>query len=155
MVGNTYGYELKPYNFILSMNLYITTYKQGFKQFGSQIYANCFEEAESLSKSRNIGEVVEGKTNFENIECLINLKDLQDLTHYVCFLSFIALKSNRVSIDGVLGDLGTLHELIHFSKNQSDLSPKELANKIIELESLTSLVTHDFDVIHSILSACK
>lgn len=133
------------------MNLYTTTYKQGFKQFSSHIYANSFEEAELLSRNRNIGEVVEGRTDFESKECLINLQDLQDLIHYTCFLSFIASSANLISINDVLGDLGVLHELIHFSKNQTDISTIKLAYKIIELESLTSLVTHDFGVIHGIL----
>ncbi len=135
----------------LDIGEYWVITNKGDITFSSHIYATSHNHAEELANIRNIGEVVEGVCDFKPIEDVVKINNYQDLLHYVCFLSFLGQSAGLVSIEETLGDLGVLHELIHFKNNDSSISSEDLTNKILNLQKLTSILTHDFDIINNIL----
>lgn len=116
---------------------YLTEYKLENESYSFFVTANSLKEAEEIINIRNIGEKIVGE--LENSPIPKTLNSLE-LLHYVSFLSFIALKSGKLTIEEVLGDRGVLHELIHIISGTSDeITTNNIHKQIQDLFSCISI----------------
>lgn len=137
------------------MHRFITEYKTGGRTYGSEILAVDQEDAERICQERNIGEVVAGQGSKKSI---LTISDI----HMICFMSFIALKSGKMTIDEVLGDGGVLHEAIHMIDTMdgsfTESSLRELEDKLVRLIDVThsapSIPTF-FGIFNRVMPRCK
>ena len=117
--------------------IFLTQYWIGSEFFASEIIANNKANAIASIKERSIGEVIIGTSGeIKQVE----VSTIEELLHYCCFVSFIALKSKKATVEQILGDRGVLHELIHILSGISDdKTTKDIVKKIDWLFELTSV----------------
>ena len=96
------------------MKRFITEYYQEGERYASYVFAYSYEDAFKLCNERNIGELIIGEANCSSGTPSSNVEDLVEILHEACFLSYLALKAGRVSIDEILGDKGIVHEIAHY-----------------------------------------
>lgn len=122
----------------------LTSYKIADKKYSSYITGVTLSEIKAKIYFRGLDEVIE--SSIQNIEVLSDfnelsnsdfIKEIPNILHLTCFLSFIALKSKCFSVDEIVGDEGILHDLIHLlNKNipVTDSSVNKIRSKIVVLQ---------------------
>lgn len=98
----------------------LTSYEIQKEKYASYILGNDIEKIKKAAIERNLNEVIEsGIRNVSVIENYGHLSDeqfmlrLPEILHTCCFLAFVAIKSGRYDLAGVLGDRGIIHEISH------------------------------------------
>ena len=99
---------------------FLTVYTASSGQYASYVLCNSLFEADKIIKERNLGEEI--ISEFQEIKVIPDYKNLDncqfiemlpEILHTTSFISYIALRSKRVTVDEILGDDGILHELTH------------------------------------------
>lgn len=140
---------------------FLTEYKVGTQKYGADIMAYTLKEAERVAGERNIGETVIGNgaqsydgygrrisieelnPDFKKLNDYEFLIELPRIIHSACFLSYIAFKSGKISIEELIGDNGILHELIHLL-NGSHVTKREIRRTRGKYEHLQSITPGAF-----------
>jgi hypothetical protein len=114
----------------MTRTLFLTEYSVGDETYGSEILATDEKEAALICTERGIGESVLGESDSKPI----TIKDI----HMICFMSFIALKSGKMTVDEILSDRGVLHEAIHILDGfVDDKIKEEFTGKLKRLVEIT------------------
>lgn len=111
---------------------YLTEYFVGDQRYGGDIWARSFKEAERLADKRSIGEKVIGD-GYRGGGLPRARTRLQKL-HEAVYLGWIALESDRLTAEDLLGDKGIIHEFIH---SMSGAKVKGLEKRFRELQRQT------------------
>ena len=119
---------------------FITRYGVNNNSYAGFVFAKDEKEALEILLTRRTKETIIGegydkiglkrKSNASDAHIL---KNLPSIIHQYCWLSWIALKSEMISIDEVLGDEGVMHELIHLLDPDSEIQTKEDIRKVKKL----------------------
>lgn len=111
----------------------LTTYAIKETPYSSYIIGNDIRKIKKIAKERGLSEIIESKImqivpmpNYLNLSDSEFIKHLPEILHTTTFLSFIAVKANKVKASDLLGDDGLLHELTHLLANLSGCSKKSL-----------------------------
>jgi len=111
----------------------LTSYKVGKNLFSSYVVGNNDSEIYEKIVSRGLDEKIESSLievetipDYSTLSDLEFIMDLPQIIHTTCFMSLIALKANKISIDEVLGDEGILHELIHINSKSIPISKPKI-----------------------------
>lgn len=112
-------------------------------KYASYVLCDSLCEAERLVSERNLGEeIVSGLSevtlipdyrDLNNYEFLCNLPEI---LHTASFISYMALRSQKTTIDDVLGDEGILHELTHIAAKAIPVDENSLSSVRMKLEKL-------------------
>lgn len=91
---------------------FLTEYRVLGTLYCSYVLAPSYETAVQLCAKRNLGETIIGTQNSKETEV--------DFTnpHFLVFLSWVIVRSGKMTSDEILSDRGLLHEWFHL-KNQS------------------------------------
>lgn len=122
----------------------ISSYHINDNAYSSYVLGEDMEAIEQAVKKRNLKESIDSSimeinnplpdyTLLSDDE-ILNKKE--ELLHSACFLSFVALKSNKIGIDEVLGDEGIIHELSHLVSNTCLDQKKTLTNVRVLISKL-------------------
>lgn len=113
----------------------LTTYYIDNIPYGSYVLGDCLEKISTAIKERGLGETMESGlmeltplTDYSILEDDELIKNLPEVLHAICYISFIALQSNKISIAQVLGDHGVIHELTHILANVEGWNKKSLGS---------------------------
>lgn len=119
-----------------------TTYYINGNSYASYILGDDISKIRQAIKRRNIGESVESQ--IQEIECIVDFTKLllvdfnthlPEITHLACYLSFIALKANTITIEEVLGDEGIVHQLSHLmSQEINEFSVRKIMADLQKLQ---------------------
>jgi hypothetical protein len=133
---------------MIEQKKFITEYSLGSETYSCSLYASCEDEALRLCIERGLGEKIIGTSN---VNVSISAKEL----HLITFMSFIALKSGKMTPDEILSDRGILHEAVHIMDGSFDESTMiEFKNKLNHLVRVThsaSLVATSTGVFNGIV----
>lgn len=114
---------------------FITQYPVHGNMYGSHVYAGSWKEAQELCWKRNIGEIIVGKTGYHKKD---SEPSYHGMLHESCFLSYICLKANLLSVEEVLSDEGIVHELSHIiDNNKNTCTVDKLKARVAWLRKLT------------------
>jgi thiaminase len=119
--------------------------------FFSYVLAKNLKQAKNLIEQRNLQERIVSKRlnlsnqilkkiSIEDNEYFLNKKNHLNILHYICFLSYICLQSNKLKGEEILSDVSILHEGIHFFNSEYKKSDKKetLENLKLLLNNLES-----------------
>ncbi len=134
-------------NYEVSMGV-LTSYMVGDKIFSAYVTGSEFSEIRNKIAIRGLNENIESSImeidlipDYQNSSLEEFLVDLPNVIHSACFMASIALRSNTLTIDEVLGDEGILHELIHINSKSipiSDQTIEKIKQGFIKLRAVTS-----------------
>lgn len=109
----------------MTRRAYLTEYRaRDGGRFGLHLYADSEAQAVDLALRSELGEVIEGWSD-KPIAPVARPSELAGKTrpklernlprilHGACLLSWIAIKSGRMTVDEALDDTGVIHELAH------------------------------------------
>lgn len=105
---------------------YYSSYITGnnIKEINRKVPLRCLNE--KIESSIQLIDVIPDFKELTNSEFLLKLPEV---IHTYCFISYLALKQNRSSIEDILGDEGVIHELSHLLTKTIDVTDKQV-NKI-------------------------
>ncbi|GAB3643933.1 hypothetical protein GCM10027423_45700 [Spirosoma arcticum] len=105
------------------------------------------DEAVRLIEQRKLDEVIASEIqevdvmpDYRSLNHYEFLTNLPEILHTTSFLSYLALRSQTVHIDDVLGDEGVLHELTHLMTKTISIDEDSLClirTKLHQLQSRT------------------
>lgn len=115
----------------------LSSYKtRNGEYYSSYITGGSIKEINRKVSLRGLNEKIE--SSIQSIDTIPDFKELTnsefilnlpEIIHTYCFISYLALKQNCVSVDDVLGDEGVIHDLSHLLTKTIDITDKEV-NKI-------------------------
>lgn len=105
-----------------------TRYSIGNTEYASYVLGDNMDDIQQKIALRGLNEYIE--SSLQEIEAPIQryselghesfVERIAEITHWACFMSWIAVNAKRTNPDSVLGDKGVLHELIHLMSNSSE-----------------------------------
>ncbi len=122
---------------------YLTQYVLKNVPYSAFIYAQDRQKAELIAVLRNIGEIVVDQTvqiprdQQPSPAEHYRERKLARAAHGITFYSWIAAKAGVLSTDGILGDVGVLHEVLHEMEFPEQIGYREgVYQQIKDLEKI-------------------
>lgn len=105
--------------------------------YGSYIWADSLDEAESLAWIRGIGEKISGRSFMGKHYCPyipmcsrmdffkgeMSTEQKLSIIHHSCWASYISRKPLKISAEHIVGDNGIVHNMVHWADSDSTYQP--------------------------------
>lgn len=117
-------------------------------KYASYVLAPDMKRAQQKVKLRNIDEQIQNNGLPYEEDDLTNALSLFDKGHFkhclhaITFMSYVLVKSGRITSDYVLNDIGLIHELIHIITDCSTTSLSITRSKLEQFQNSYNSISH-------------